>query len=75
MTPKEVISMGIVDKAKNEAEELKGKGKEAIGHVTDNERLEAEGNADQSSAKAKQAGEHVKDTAHDVKESAKDALD
>jgi len=70
-----VIPMGIVDKAKNEADERKGKGKEAVGRVTDNERLEAEGNADQSSAKAKQAGEHVKDTAHDVKESAKDALD
>ena len=67
--------MGLKDKAENKAEELKGKGKEAVGRATGNERLEAEGNADQASAKAKQAGEHVKDTAHDVKESAKDALD
>ena len=67
--------MGNVDKIKNKAEELKGQGKEAVGRATGNERLEAEGNADQSSAKAKQAGENVKDTAHDVKESAKDALD
>ena len=67
--------MGIADKAKNEAEDLKGKGKEAVGRATGNERLEAEGNADQSSAQAKKAGEHVKDTAHDAKESVKDALD
>ena len=67
--------MGIADKAKNEAENLKGKGKEAVGRATGNESLEAEGNADQASAQAKKAGEHVKDTAHDVKESAKDALD
>ena len=38
-----------------------GKGKEATGKVTDNERLEAEGRAQQSEADIKQAGEKVKD--------------
>jgi uncharacterized protein YjbJ (UPF0337 family) len=60
--------MGYTDKARNEAEELKGKGKEWVGDKTDNEQLEAEGKADQLSARTKQAGEHVKDAAHDVAE-------
>ena len=53
--------MGMDDKISNAAEDLKGKAKEATGKVTDNERLEAEGKADQSSANIKQAGENVKD--------------
>ena len=59
--------MGIGDKIGNKAEELGGKIKQGIGDATDNERLEAEGQADQTSANTKQAGEHVKDTAQDVK--------
>jgi len=53
--------MGNDDKIRNTAEDLKGKAKEGIGKVTDNERLEAEGRADQSAANIKQAGENVKD--------------
>jgi len=53
--------MGNDDKIRNTAEDLKGKAKEGIGKVTDNERLEAEGRADQSAANVKQAGENVKD--------------
>ena len=53
--------MGIDDKVRNAAEDLAGKGKEAVGKATDNERLEAEGNADQAKANLKQAGEDVKD--------------
>jgi uncharacterized protein YjbJ (UPF0337 family) len=59
--------MGIGDKIGNKAEELGGKIKQGVGDATDNERLEAEGQADQTSANTKQAGEHVKDTAEDVK--------
>jgi uncharacterized protein YjbJ (UPF0337 family) len=59
--------MSFVDKAKNKAEELIGKGKEETGDATDNPRLEAEGRADQNEAQVKQAGEHVKDAANDVK--------
>jgi uncharacterized protein YjbJ (UPF0337 family) len=43
------------------AEDLGGKAKEAAGKVTDNERLETEGQADQVSADVKQTGEKVKD--------------
>ena len=39
--------MGIDDKISNTAENAKGKVKEAAGKATDNERLEAEGKADQ----------------------------
>lgn len=53
--------MGLDDKIKNTAESLSGKAKEAAGKVTDNERLEAEGRADQAGADLKQAGEKAKD--------------
>ena len=53
--------MGIVDKAKNAGEDATGKSKEAAGKSTDNDRLEAEGKADQSKADVKNAGEKVKD--------------
>ena len=53
--------MGIGDKISNAAEEAKGKAKEGVGEATDNDRLKAEGHADQASANLKQAGEKVKD--------------
>jgi uncharacterized protein YjbJ (UPF0337 family) len=53
--------MGLDDKIKNAVEDATGKGKEATGKATDNERLEAEGKGDQASADVKQAGEKVKD--------------
>ena len=53
--------MGIVDKAKNKAEELGGHGKEHVGRATGNEDLEAEGKGDQAKGDLKQAGEKVKD--------------
>jgi uncharacterized protein YjbJ (UPF0337 family) len=64
--------MSLTDKAKNQAEEGKGKVKEWAGDATDNERLQAEGKADQLSANTKQAGEHVKDAAHNVAEDFRD---
>jgi len=53
--------MGLDDKIENMKDDLTGKGKEAAGKATDNERLEAEGRVDQSQADVKQAGEKVKD--------------
>ncbi|WP_103662910.1 CsbD family protein [Microbacterium sp. CJ77] len=53
--------MGIGDKIKHGAEDLTGKAKEAAGKATDNERLEAEGKADQTKADVKKAGDNVKD--------------
>jgi uncharacterized protein YjbJ (UPF0337 family) len=53
--------MGTDDKARNKAEELKGKAKEGVGRATDDEELEAEGRTDQAASDFKQAGEKVKD--------------
>ena len=53
--------MGIDEKAHNTGEKMMGKAKETAGKLTDNERLEAEGRADQAKGSAKQAGENVKD--------------
>ncbi|MBN9210224.1 MAG: CsbD family protein [Microbacterium sp. 71-36] len=53
--------MGLDDKIKNAAEDVAGKAKEAWGKTTDNERLEAEGKAEQTEAHVKKAGENVKD--------------
>ena len=54
--------MGLGDKIGNEAEHLGGKAKEATGNATDNDKLKAEGQADQVKADAKKVGENVKDT-------------
>lgn len=53
--------MGMDDDIKHNAEDLKGKAKEAVGDATDNDRLKAEGHADQASADLKKAGQDVKD--------------
>ncbi len=53
--------MGIGDKAKHAAEDMAGHMKEAAGKMTDNEKLEAEGKADQAKANVKKAGDDVKD--------------
>lgn len=53
--------MGTDDKIRNAAQDAAGKVKEGVGKVTDNERLEAEGKADQAAADVKKAGENVKD--------------
>ena len=53
--------MGLDDKIKNTAQDLTGKAKEKIGNATDNDKLAAEGKADQVKADAKKAGENVKD--------------
>ena len=53
--------MGLGDKLENMKDDMVGKGKEATGKATDDERLEAEGRVEQSEADLKQAGEKAKD--------------
>ena len=53
--------MGTDDKVENSAQEFAGKAKEAFGKATNNDEVRAEGQADQTKANLKQAGEHVKD--------------
>jgi uncharacterized protein YjbJ (UPF0337 family) len=54
--------MGLGDKIKHVAERASGKTKEAAGEATDNEKLKAEGRAEQLKAEVKQAADKVKDT-------------
>jgi uncharacterized protein YjbJ (UPF0337 family) len=61
LSTKEGTVVSATDKAKNKAQEVKGKAKEAAGKAVGNERLEAEGKADQVAGNTKQAGEKVKD--------------
>jgi uncharacterized protein YjbJ (UPF0337 family) len=53
--------MGIADKAKNAAEDAIGKVKEAVGDVTGNDDLKAEGQKDQGVSGIKKVGEDIKD--------------
>jgi uncharacterized protein YjbJ (UPF0337 family) len=53
--------MGIVDKAKNAAQDVAGKAKEQTGKVTGDKETEGEGKKDQVKSSVKKAGENVKD--------------
>ena len=53
--------MTTTDKAKNTGQQAKGKLKEAAGKLSGNDKLRAEGKADQTKGNLKQAGEKVKD--------------
>jgi uncharacterized protein YjbJ (UPF0337 family) len=64
--------MGVEDKISNKAEELKGKVKKGAGDATGDDRLKAEGEADEAKGHIKQAGERVKDAAKNVKNAVKD---
>lgn len=51
----------IQDDIKNKAEEFGGKAKEGLGDLTDNEKLENEGKADQTKSDIKQGIEELGD--------------
>ncbi len=63
--------MSNEDRASNKAEDLKGKAKEAVGKVTDDDELEGQGKRDQAKSRVKDAAEDVKDAARDVKNTMK----
>jgi uncharacterized protein YjbJ (UPF0337 family) len=54
-------TMSLTGKAKNKAEEGKGKGKEVVGRATDYDELKAEGKTDWAKGNLKQADEKLKD--------------
>ena len=56
--------MSMSDKGRHAADDVIGKGKEAAGKMTDDEKLENEGKADQVGAKVKKAGDSLKDAFH-----------
>jgi uncharacterized protein YjbJ (UPF0337 family) len=53
--------MATTDKAKNTAQQAKGKLKETAGKLSGNDKLRVKGKADQVMGNVKQAGEKVKD--------------
>lgn len=57
--------MSAEDKLKNAAQDVTGKAKEAVGTVTGNDSLKAEGKLDQTKADLKQSGEKIKDALSD----------
>lgn len=66
--------MGLADDAKNKAEELKGRGKEAAGSITGDDELKAEGKGDQASADLKQKAADVADAVKGAVDDVKDKL-
>lgn len=60
--------MALDDKTGHKAEELKGKAKGAVGDLTDDDQLKAEGRADEGSGQLKQAGDKLKDAAGKAKD-------
>ncbi len=54
------------DKAKHAGQEALGKAKEGVGKATDDDSMQAEGQADQGKANVKQAGDKLADAAKDV---------
>lgn len=59
---------GVEDRTEGTMDKAKGKAKEAVGDLTDNERLEREGKRDQAEGAAEKAKGHVKDAADDVRD-------
>jgi uncharacterized protein YjbJ (UPF0337 family) len=55
-------------------DDIKGRVKEAAGDLTDNDRLEREGKADQAAGKTKEFIDDVKDKVDDAIDSVKDKL-
>jgi len=60
--------MGTRDSASNKAHDMKGKGKEKVGRLLGNKKLEREGRRDQTTAAAKSAGEDLKRAVTHVKD-------
>ncbi|HUH53329.1 MAG TPA: CsbD family protein [Microbacteriaceae bacterium] len=58
--------MGAGEKMEAGWDKAKGKVKESVGDMTDNEKMEAEGKLDQAKGRAKEAKEDVKDAVKDA---------
>ena len=58
--------MGAGERMEAGWDKTKGKAKEGVGDMTDNEKLEAEGKMDQAKGEMREAKENVKDAAKDV---------
>lgn len=66
--------MDLGDKMKNKANEASGKAKEAVGKLTDDEKLEAEGRLQHDKAKVAEAADKVKKGVQDAADDIKDVF-
>ena len=55
-------------------DDMKGRAKEAVGDLTDDQSLKNEGRADRATGKAKDVVDDIKDKADDVVDAVKDKL-
>ncbi len=67
--------MGIADKISHKAEELSGTAKEAVGRLTGNEDLQAQGRKDQAKADVQQAGDKLSDAKDEASAGLSEAKD
>jgi len=58
----------------SKSDDLKGRAKEAVGDLTDNEDLKAEGQADRAGGKVKEVIEDVGDKAAEIVDDIKDSV-
>jgi uncharacterized protein YjbJ (UPF0337 family) len=65
--------MSTRDKLSNKLQDLKGKGKEAVGSTVGNKELQTKGKVDQTKAGLKDAGENVKDATANAKDALKNS--
>jgi uncharacterized protein YjbJ (UPF0337 family) len=69
------MGTGTGDKTKGKIDELKGKAKDKVGDITDDQSLQIEGKKDRLKGQGRQAVGSAKNAGHDIKEDVKDALD
>jgi uncharacterized protein YjbJ (UPF0337 family) len=67
------VESGDRDRIEGTVEEVKGKGKQAVGDLTDDERLKAEGMLDEAKGRAQQFLGDIKDKVDDIREDAEKA--
>lgn len=66
--------MAFDDTVKQKVDQASGKAKEAVGKLTDDEKLEAEGRLQHDKAKVAEDVDKIKKTAQDVAKDIKDAF-
>jgi uncharacterized protein YjbJ (UPF0337 family) len=66
-----VSIVGTDDKMQNQAQDAKGKAKEAMGAVTGDKEMKAEGRGDQGQAKVDEAKRHAKEAGENIRDAFK----
>ena len=73
--PRTTEVVNLMAEVKGKGDQLKGHAKEAVGDLTDNDDLKAEGKADRAAGGIKQKAEEVKDKVVDAVDSVKEKIE